>query len=247
MGRKKSLNDKALTRAQVVELIAAGGRLRPDLMPAFSETYATGETRQDLVYELPGDRFLFVFDPNDELYGSRRGKGAIYPADYFHRWVKWIWKVEEDYANGRASSVGHWYYYSSRKHELVAHIEDLVKQLASAMSRPLAALDRSYKSLDAVSAYVESIGVGRAQDEIYDHLVAYVGETMKERVSGEWRISDERLAAWSNCSKYPFVAAPQHAALMPINVVWEELSGLEPASLRRTAANEVRSARAKFL
>jgi hypothetical protein len=45
-------------------------------------------------------------------------------------------------------------------------------------------------------------------------------------------------------SRHPFVAAPKHAVIMPINVVLSELGGLNAADLRTGAANEVRRARA---
>jgi hypothetical protein len=40
-------------------------------------------------------------------------------------------KVKEDYANGRGSSVEHWYYYSINKGQLVNKVVELIDELAS--------------------------------------------------------------------------------------------------------------------
>jgi len=86
--------------------------------------------------------------------------------------VGWIAKVDEDAKHGRQGSVEDWAHYSALKHRLTANIDTLVAQLGSTMSQTTDELDFSYQSLDVVSAYVEGIGVGRAQHEICDQLVA---------------------------------------------------------------------------
>src|SRR5438093_8372692 len=78
MSRRRTLNERRLTRRQVQELIASGARPRPDLAATFKQTFSTGYKEQPLVYELEGERYLFVFDPADPGLG---GKGDIYPAD----------------------------------------------------------------------------------------------------------------------------------------------------------------------
>jgi hypothetical protein len=234
MSRRKTLNERRLTRREVQELIASGARQRPDLAAPLERTLSTGYKEQPLVYELEGERFLFVFDPAEPGLG---GKGDIYPADAFHRFVRWTAKVNEDYQHGRASSVEHWAYYSAFKHDLIAALDTLIEQLRSAMARTSDDLDLSYRSLDLVSEYVEGIGVERAQQELYDQLVAYVGEVLKLRIQGRWELNKSRP------QPYPYVVAGRHGPVMPINVVWEQLSGLEPVNLRAAAANEVRRTR----
>ena len=93
MGRKKTLNERRLTRRQVQELIVSGARPRPDLAATFEQTFSTEFKEQPLVYELDGERYLFVFDPADPNMG---GKGDIYPAEAFHRFVRWRARVSED-------------------------------------------------------------------------------------------------------------------------------------------------------
>jgi hypothetical protein len=229
MAQQKTLNQRRLTRRQVRELISSGARLRPDL------TAALASMGQGLrVYELAGDRYLLVF--GDEFPGLA-AKGDIYAADDFLRFVRWSAKVDEDNKHGRQSAVGHWTSYSALKQRLTANIDTLVAQLRSTISPAADQLDFSYRSLDSVSAYVEGIGVERAQQEIYDHLVAYVGEVLRLRIQGHWEINGR------DRQPYPYLVGADYDATMPINVVWEQLSGLDRVNLRAAAANEVRRKR----
>ena len=69
------------------------------------------------------------------------------------------------------------------------------------MSRTQNDLDFSYESLDLVSDYVEGIGIDRAQHELYDHLVAYVGEVLGRACMG--------------------VGKSARTIRMPIRILWE--------------------------
>jgi hypothetical protein len=229
MAQNRRLNERRLTKRQVQELISSGAQPRPDLAAALAST-----SLQQLVYELAGDRYLVVFG---EQVPGLGGKGDIYTADDLRRFVGWTAKVDEDAKHGRRSSVGHWAYYSALKDRLIANIDTLVAQLRSTMSRTADELDFSYRSLDVVSAYVEAIGVERAQREIYDHLVAYVGEVLRLRIQGRWEVNN------GDWQPYPYLVGAMHDATMPINVVWEQLSGLARVDLRAAAANEVRRKR----
>ena len=70
MTRRKTINDRRLTRRQVQELIACGARPRPDLAAPFEQTFSTGYKEQPLVYELEGGRYLFVFDAAGRLVAA---------------------------------------------------------------------------------------------------------------------------------------------------------------------------------
>lgn len=235
MPARKTLNQKRLTKKQVAELIAAGAQLRQDLMDRLAETYADGSRSGPTVYELPDDRFLYVFDPTI-LPG---GKGDLYPGDYFRRFVRWCEQVNEDAKHGADNSVGHWTYHTRHHCQLVDLIEPLVADLATELDLDPALLDKSYPSLDRVSERVEAMGVESAQKTLYDSLVAYVGEVLRQRVGGEWRV--DRL----DHQHYPYVRSPTRGVLMPINVVHDQLQGLDPVDLRTETANEVRRATAK--
>jgi hypothetical protein len=229
MARRATLNQRRLTKRQVKELISSGARPRPDLAVALEPT-----SLQPRVYELEGERYLLVFG---ETFAGLAGKGDIYRADVFHRFVRWVAKVEEDAKHGRQSAVAHWAYYSAHKHRLIENIDALVGQLRSTMSKTKDDLGFSYQSLDAVSAYVEGIGIERAEQEIYDHLVAYVGEVLRPRIQGHWAVNNR------DGQPHPYLMGAMYDPVMPINVVAGELSGLAPVNLRAAAANEVRSKR----
>jgi|SRR5215831_14340973 len=233
MAHKGRLNERRLTKQQVEKLISSGARPRPDLSAELEQTFVTGYRERPLVYELAEDRYLFVFDEHSGL----GGKGDIYPADVFLRFVRWTAKVREDSAHGRGSAVSHWAYYSALKDRLISNLDTLIEQLRLKIGRSPNDLDLSYRSLDIVSEFVEGVGVERAQKELYDHLVAYVGEVLRLRIQGHWEINR------GHTPPYPHLSGVQHNATMPINVVWQELSGLYPVNLREAAANEVRRTR----
>jgi len=102
-------------------------------------------------------------------------------------------------------------------------------------------LEIGYAGLDVASQYIDEVGFETAQNETYVHLVAYVGEVMRARTQGQWMI-----ATANGPQAYPYIAALKHSVIMPVNVVRSALRGLDPADLRREAANEVRRARANY-
>lgn len=232
MGKMQRLNQKRLTKKQVQEIIETEGKLHEEFTAFFERTYTTGYKEQPLVYELPNDRFLFVFDPKSVVLP---GKGDIYPKDYFLCWMRWVQKVRDDYANGRGSSVEHWRYYSKHKIELIHKIDELIDELAEKLEILPRQLDFSYLSLDVVSSKAENYGIAQLQSELYDNLVAYVGEILRKRVDGKWA-SDDSVED----RNYPYISKNAYGFLMPINVVWEELDGLQPMNLRKRTTNEIR-------
>lgn len=232
MGKKKTLNAKRLTKRQVQELIESEGRLHEEFTEFFEQTSSTGYKDQPQVYELSDDRFLFVFDPKGI---SIPGKGDIYSREHFLRMIRWTQKVREDYANGRGSSIERWIYYSKHRVQLVDKIDELIDELVKCLVISYNQLDFSYKSLDILSDKAENYGSEKVQAELYDNLVAYVGEVIRRRVKGHWVVIRKD---YPGC-EYPIVSVNQ-GVLMPINVVWRELHGLEPMNLRKEAANEVR-------
>ena len=235
MSRRQALNPRRLTKKQVEALISGGATPRPDLEQALENV----STRLGIrVYELPESRVLWVF--GDTVSGIA-GKGDIYTLDYCHRFIRWADRVNMDSAAGRASSVSHWFHFSRVRTDLPDRVSRLVEELGHLVMGTHASLELTYAGLDAASDYVASIGVQRAQLEIYDHLVAYVGEVIRLRTRGEWKVETR------SPESYPCVVAAKHAVIMPINVVWSELSGLDSADFRKEAANEVRRARARYL
>jgi len=231
MGKKKSLNAKRLTKKQVQELIESEGKLHEEFTDFFEETSSTGYKNQPQVYELPNDRFLFVFDPKGI---SIPGRGDIYSREHLLRRIRWHQRVRDDCANGRGDSISHWIYYSKHKVQLINKIGELIDELVGHLDLSNDQLDFSYKSLDTLSSKAEDYGLEKVQVELYDNLVAYIGEVMRRRVEGQWVVRED----YSDC-RYPIIGANE-GVLMPINVVYKELDGYEPMNLRREAANEVR-------
>jgi hypothetical protein len=107
MTQRSCLNEKRLTQKQVQALVATYAQIHEEYTNALYQ--ASGQVKRDVVYSLPEERFLLVFDPNGI---SLPGKGDIYPKDYFVRLVHWLQRVEQDYAHHRASSVAHWRFHS---------------------------------------------------------------------------------------------------------------------------------------
>jgi len=231
MGQRKSLNEKRLTRKQVQDLIKSEGRLHDEYTKVFKETYVTGNVKQDLVYELPNDRFLFVFDPNNTSLG---GKGDIYPKDYFARFVKWNIRVKDDNANNRGNSVDHWRFYSKYQSKLIDHIDKLILELADRLQIDIKLLDKSYKSLDIISERTELYDIDKAITDIYDNLVAYIGEVIRKKVNGQWKIN-------TDFEDFPCIdIGLNNVRCMPINIVWDNLHGLDTVDFKKTIGNEAR-------
>jgi hypothetical protein len=227
MGKKKVLNERRLTKKQVQELIESEGEFHEEFTAIFSGLLSDNPQ----IYELSKERFLYVHDPNGTIIP---GRGDIYPKEYLLRMMQWMQKVTEDSANGRGSSVEHWYYYSINKSQLANKIFELTNELARCLEISQDLLDYSYKSLDILSGKAEDFGLEKVQVELYDHLVAYVGEVMRRRVEGQWVVNEN----YPGC-EHPMISVNQ-GVLMPINVVWQELAGLEVMNLRKEVINEVR-------
>lgn len=233
MGQPKSLNEKRLTKKQVQQIIATEGRLHEEYTACFKEIYASGYTVQHLVYELPNDRFLFVFDPKESSIG---GKGDIFTKDYLIRSIKWQQRVKDDYANNRGSSVDHWRFYSKHKNDLINQVDTLIEELAKILNIDKKKLDKSYKSLDIVSECTEQYGIDKAIIDIYDNLVAYIGEVLRLQVKGGWKINADFAGG-----SYPYIdVGLKRIQYMPINVVWDSLHGLEIVDFRKASGNEAR-------
>ncbi len=248
MKKKNCLNSKRLTRPEVQKLVATEGRFHTEFTECFAQIYPTGYRNQPLVYELPENRFLFIFDPRETGLG---GKGDIYAGEYFLQWVRSHRRYQQDLARGCYSSVTHWHYYSQYRENLILQIDFLISDLAAKLAIDPQQLDFSYSSLDIITQKAErykapanssSLDYDPHSDlinDLYDNLVVYVGEVIRRRINGEWKISDLSMDESSPC-KYPYIRKESKKVLMPINVVWQELTGMLPMNWRQETANEIR-------
>lgn len=222
----RAINTRRLTKKQVQELLKVeGGKLHEEY------SRKSGNDGRDLVYKLPGDRFLYVFDPDGITIP---GKGDIYSGEYFRNLIDWTQRVEADFAHGRGSSVQHWRYYSQYKSELLNHMDALLANLASELVIETHLLDKSYASLDLISHKLEQYGKEKAYANLYDNLVAYVGEVIKLRVKGTWVMNTSHAGG-----SYPFVDV-LGVQYMPINAVWSAICGIDKINLRSETTKIVR-------
>ena len=80
MARKRTLNERRLTKRQVQELISSGARPRPDLSVALEPT-----SLRPRVYELEGDRYLLVF--GEQVPGLEERATSMRPTPFAGSWA----------------------------------------------------------------------------------------------------------------------------------------------------------------
>ncbi len=230
---------KKLTKKEVQAIIDLEGKLHEEYSNFFTRTYPSGLVEENLIYELPGDRFLFVLAPN-EKFG---GKGFVYAKDELLRSINWNKRLQKDNELGINGSVPHWRHYSKHKATLIDKIDDLILDLSIDLKIDPKILDKSYESLDILSDMTEKYNVDKAVENIYDNLVAYIGEVLRLRVKGNWQINEKFYGG-----DYPYIdIGNERIQLMPINIVWECLSGLNPVNFRKEVGNEVRRGKIKMM
>lgn len=227
---KNVINPKRLTKAQVKELINSNAVLHEQYTRLLEQEIFSG-TLRDLVYRLTDGNFLYVFSPQSAV----PGKGDIYSEDYILRLIRNNERSKQDSANRRMSSVGHWKFYSKNQMDILSHIDELVEELPGMLYLNPPLLDKSYKSLDAISAACENIDPEFLFSNCYDNLLAYVGEVIRKRINGSWSINVSHAGA-----PYPVVCSSIGDEYMVINAVWFAMLGLEPVNFRKTAADEIR-------
>ncbi|MGC1309280.1 MAG: hypothetical protein WA885_18825 [Phormidesmis sp.] len=225
---------KRLTRKQAKALIELEGELDTALTAKFREE-RNGWVSEPKIYKLPENRYLYVFDEKDI---SLPGKGNIYTAEEMQRTIEWREDVFMAIDRGGGNSVEDWRYYSKLETQLIHHIEQLIKELSRTAEIKASRLDRSYKSLNLVSEYLIKIGYKRARGELFDHLVAYVGEVLRHRSEGKWHIINRT----SGEPDYPCIIGPTgNGVMIPINAVWIALDAYGKCQLRQPTINEYRN------
>jgi len=234
MDNPNIINQKKLTKKEVSEILKSDSlfKMREDFAEVFCERDYNGNLfEQDLVYELKDGNFLVIRDPKIMREG---GKGDIWKKLFMLRYVGWSLRFKEDYENNRGSSIDHWKYYTKFKNNLPSKIQELLSKLKSDLKLNSKEIDFSYKSLDKISDLIEEIEVKERFDNFYDSLVAYVGEVIRKRIEGEWKI-DKNF-------KNPYIGTSNsNVVLNPINIVWEQTSGLQKVNLKKATINEIKN------
>jgi hypothetical protein len=123
-----------------------------------------------------------------------------------------------------------------RLNELIQQAAASAEYLAEKLHLAPTQLDKSYKSLDLVSQACETLGLEHIFAQLYDAVVAYVGEVIRLRVQGKWAINTTHAGG-----PYPFISTGfENVQYMPLNVVYEALYALDRINFRKQVANEVR-------
>ena len=229
---KTVLKARQLKKAEVKDYIVNHGAIpHEEYTDFFLEDFGTGYTKQNIVYELPNGDFIYVFDPNGLV---KPGKGYYYEQDHFLRFLRWNQKVKYDHKCDRGSSIDHWRFYSKLGKQLVIKSAENLDTIKNELELDQVQLDFSYKSLEIIDTAIKNLPYGKAWETLYDALVFYVGEVLIKRIVGKWAIADN--------GAYPYVTVDKsNLHYMPINIVWQEIDGINPCNLRKATADEVRT------
>jgi hypothetical protein len=224
---------KRLSKKEVQEILSKGATLHDEYTAQINSKTATGVEFNPKIYVLPDDTFLWVYD--GEFYP--KGKGDIFTRleieDYFILEQRNI-----ENKKIRMSNAGeNWHHYTKYGAKLIENIDKLVTDLFEKLDIPQNKLDFSYASLDLISDKLKPLGIEVTQKDYYDHLVAYIGEVIKRRIDGFWKINMTHSGG-----NYPYIAVEEadHFHYMPTNVVWYDMTPARFINLRKTTADEVR-------
>jgi hypothetical protein len=225
--------NRRLKKIEVKEIIEEGAILNEEYSKEFYEKYWNGNEEINLVYDLPNGDFLFVFSSEGD---SIKGKGNYYERESFLRMLRWRKKVFADYANGRGSSVDHWKSFTKQGAKLIENKELNLSLISEELKIEPNSLDYSYESLGLIDKQVNKYPYGDTWKVLYDCLVYYVGEIIKIRVGGTWKINESPMDY-----DFPSVTVTNSDLnYMPINIVWEQIDGLNDCNLRKATADEIR-------
>ena len=232
---KLKVNKRRLTKKLVECEIDKGSTFRADLSRLFSEVSRCGDyIEKPKVYELGSGDFLYVFDENDI---SIAGKGDIYTPEIFHRIVKKYERYLADKDKPIGDSVAMWRYFTKVGNDVINKVEELTSDLADELNIKKQNLDFCYRSLDEINEKLVALEIEEIRERYYDHLLAYVGEVIRHRVGGKWKLN-ENFAG----DDYPYIDIEiQMCQLMPLNVLVEEFTKIMDLDLRRATANEIRA------
>ncbi len=222
--KKVTLNQK-----QVQEIIEKEGKFHKEYTNILKKSGS-----DDLIYELTSNRFLLVFYPESPYIG---GKGDIYSKEYFLKWIENLQNRKNSKVYLGGNSIANWGIHTKRRKTFTNDIDKLIRDLAFTLKIDLEALDKSYKSLNLVSEKVEQYGIENSISDIYDGLVAYLGEVLRAKLDGTWKMDKAN-------GSYPYIELNKYHC-MPINVVWREFLRIDKVDFRKAIISEVKTAKLK--
>lgn len=229
--KKVTLNDKKIPKKEAIALASSDGILNSEYTDFLTEKFENGTCILNEVYDLPGKRILFITEVNQK----RGGNGNLFTKEYFDKFVSNLKRMKDDTDKGRNSNINHWYFYSKNKQEFINKIENLKKELVIILEADSEFLNSSTKSLDYLSEKVSEYGNEKAMNEIYDNIIAYVGEVVlkNSKEAQKWEINKPLnipVISTKNDSVY----------FMPITIAWEELTNFERIDFRKAYGKEAR-------
>jgi hypothetical protein len=218
--KKYALNKKRLSKSEVKYLVENNAVIDECYTKSFLELYPSGLEVKNLIYKLPDNNFLFVFGPNSPITPN---KGDIYSEEHLIRWIRNKRRMDNDSKLRITSSVSKWRYYSKLSNQLIESVDQLIIGLSQKLSIDIRKLDKSYQSLSLVDTELNKLNLDYIFENLYDELVAYIGEIIIKRVNGVWDINQNFAGG-----NYPFVTIGlERFQYMPLNVVFCSLNELD--------------------
>jgi len=229
--QRVTLNEKPLSRKETLKLAAEEGILHERYSEILTDRFNGKIVTLRRAYTLPGDRILYIRD----VEGKYDGKGDIFTAAYFEKFVNHLERMKADIAHGRTSNIAHWHFYSVHQTQLIARIPRLLKELVEGLDMKPEALDLTPASLDLLSTKIRETDMNRVLTTLYDHLVAYTGEVMRKHAKGamDWALEPD--------FHFPVIATRYpNVSFNPVNLVWEELTSMQEVNFRKAYGKELR-------
>ncbi len=220
-----------LSKKDAFELSNSEGILNEEYTDFLTEKFDSGNFILNQVFSISDNRILYIVEVNQK----GRGQGTIYEKQYFDNFILKLKRMKDDKENGRNSNIQHWLFYSLWKNSIINKVDELCNQLAEKLEVNLNQLDYSTKSLDLLSKLVFDFGNEKAMNEIYDNLVAYIGQVII--------VNSKKESNWNLESNFNFpIITTEFKELNfnPINIVWEELTNYDQIDFRKAYGKETR-------
>lgn len=230
MAKRITINEKRLTKQQVQELLNSGAVYDKQVSNTINKDM--GYKALD-IYKLADGNYLYVWKSIDP------GKGDIWPKEYVEKEVAKLKRERKRPELKKMSNVDHWYYFSKVKDDFPNQIQALIQSLFLRLGLSEKNIDYSYDSLDLVAEKLNAVGEEVVENELYDGIVAYLGEILIRKVEGKW---DFRRNADAQTTVRPLIVTSHRWVWYdPITPIFLALRDVEGFTLRRNLVDEIRS------
>lgn len=230
MAKRITINEKRLTKQQVQELLNSGAVYDKQVSSAINKDM--GYKAFD-IYKLIDGNYLYVWKDINP------GKGDIWPKEHVEKEVEKLKRERNRPFRKGMSNVDHWYYFSKAKENFPNQISALINSLFERLGLSAKDIDYSYDSLDVLSEKLNVAGEEVVENELYDGIVAYLGEILVRKIDGKWNFEVNK--------NFPLPIRPMivtsHPWIWydPITPIFLALRGVEGFMLRHNLVDEIRS------